>query len=60
MQRLWTQTGTETVEERWIPSQCRKCNPPREHSEEVKRLIAEAEDYNRQRDIEEMREFFGR
>ncbi len=60
MQRLWTQTGTETVEEGWIPNQCRKCNPPREYSEETKRLIAEAEEANRKRDIEEMRKLFGR
>lgn len=59
MQRLWTQTGTETVEERWIPRQCQKCNPVPEYSEEAKALIAEAEEENRRRDIEEMRKLFG-
>lgn len=59
MQRLWTQTGTETVEEWWVPRQCKKCNPVPERSEETKRLIAEAEEENRRRDIEEMRKLFG-
>lgn len=59
MQRLWTHTGTETVEERWVPRQCQKCNPAPEYSEEVKALIAEAEEENRRRDIEEMRKLFG-
>lgn len=59
MQRLWTQTGTETVEEQWIPLRCKRCNPIPEYSEEAKRLIAEAEEENRRRDIEEVRKLFG-
>lgn len=59
MQRLWTQTGTDTVEERWIPRQCKNCNPIPEHSEETKRLIAEAKEANRLRGIEEMMRLFG-
>lgn len=58
MQRLWIQTGTETVEERWIPNRCQKCNPIPEYSEETKRLIAEAKEANRRRDIEEMMSLF--
>ena len=55
MQRLWTQTGTETVEERWVTRQCKRCNPDPEYSEGAKRLIAKAEEENRRREIEEMR-----
>lgn len=60
MQRLWTQTGTETVEERWIPNRCQKCNPTPEYSEETKRLIVEAKEANRRRDVEEMMRLFRR